>query len=342
MTLGGERDLSRLHVIVEGASARVVGVMPRAFEFPGQTDLWGPRELEADDSGRTAHGNSVVARLQPGVPLERAASEMNGIAAQLKQRYGNDDDATGASTMRLQDALVSQSRGALLLLLGAVGLVLLIACANVAATMLARGEERRLELAVRAALGAGRGRLVRQLIVESVVLGMIGATAGLLLAGWLVRVLQSVEGAALPPSSTISMDWRVLAFTLALGILTPLLFGLVPAVQASRPHLRGTLAEGGRSGAAPARAGVRSVLVGLEVAVALMLLVGAALLIRSFVNVMSVDPGFDPRGVVTAHVAVPATATRRPTGPRSSTTGCCSACARCRASPPRAPPISCR
>ena len=304
-TLGGQRDLSQVRVMVEGVSARVVGVMPASFDYPANTDLWYPRELEQDTSGRTSHGKSVVARLKPDVPLTRAAADVNAIAVQLKAQYGDDDNAIGTTTMRLQDALAMNSRPALLLLLAAVGLVLLIACANVAASLLARSEERRRELAVRAAIGAGRGRLIRQMLVECLVLGLIGAGAGLLLAGWIARVMGSFDGSALPAYARIAIDARVLVFTTTLGILTPLLFGLVPALQASKPDLRDTLAEGGRQGAAPGRAGMRSTLVAAEVAFALLLLVGAGLLIRSFSNVMSVNPGFDPRGAIAAEMAVP-------------------------------------
>jgi len=306
-TLGGEPDLPRLRVIIEGLSARVVGVMPASFEYPSRTDVWYPRELERDDSGRTSHGKAVVARLRPGVPLSRAAAEVNGIAEQLKAQYGNDDNAIGTTTMLLQDALAFDARPALLLLLGAVGLVLLVACANVAASLLARSEERRRELAVRAAIGAGRLRLIRQMLVESLLLGVVGAAAGLLLAAWMTRLLASVEGSAVPAYAHIAIDARVLIFTTVLAVLTPLVFGLIPALQASRPALRDALAEGGRQGAAPGRGRMRSALVAAEVGFALLLLVGAALLVRSFAKIMAVNPGFDPRGAVVAQMAVPGT-----------------------------------
>ncbi len=306
-TLNGETDLSKLRVLIEGQSARVVGVMPDRFEFPAGADLWMPKELWPDDSGRTAHNLTIVARLSRGMPLPTAVAEMDTIAKQLKQQYGTDDDAVGIDVVRLQDQLTAGSRDALLLMLGAVALVLLIACANVATTMLARGEERRTELAVRAALGANRGRLIRQLLIESLVLGVGGAVAGLLLAAWLIRALGSMDGIALPRQESIGIDRTVLLFTLALAFVTPVVFGLFPALQASRPDLRDALAEAGRGSAAPTRASARGLLVAAEVAVALLLLVGAALLIRSFANVLSVDPGFDPHHAVTATMAVPGT-----------------------------------
>ena len=305
-TLSSNADLSTLHLDLDGRTARVVGVMPPQFDFPGATDVWVPSEIEPDSSGRTAHNWSVVARLKDGVPLASAAAQMNAIAAQLKQQYGNDENAIGVATVRLHDLLTASTRQPLLLLLATVGLVLLIACANVATTLLARGEERRTEMAVRAALGAGRLRLIRQVLVESSVLGMAGGTAGLLLAAWMVRALQSVNALARPWHESISIDGRVTVFTLVLSLLTPLVFGLIPSVQGSRADLRDALAEGGRT-SAPARASVRTLLVIGEVAVALTLLVGSALLVRSFVRIMVVDPGFDVNGVVTADMSVPAT-----------------------------------
>jgi len=216
----------------------------------------------------------------------------------------------------LHDALIGGSRDALLTLLAAVALVLLIACANVASMLLVQGEERRGELAIRAALGAGRARIMRQLLVENVMLSAAGAACGLLLAGWLVRVLVALPGAALPRPEAIAVDRTVMLFAVALAVVTPLLFGLLPSMQLSRAELRDTLAEGGRSAVSPVRARVRSTLVAAEVAVALLLLVGSALLIRSFWNVVSVDAGFDPRAVITAEMAVPGT--KYPDGDRAA------------------------
>ncbi len=306
-TLGGERELSRLRVIIEGMPLRIVGVMPEGFEYPAKADLWAPKELIADTSGRTAHNYEVVGRLKRGVSLTQASAEMNTIAARLKAQYGADENAAAVVISTLMDATTSRSKQTLWLLLGAVGLVLLIACANVATAMLATGEERRGELALRAALGAGRGRIVRQLLAESLVIGGAGATGGLLIAGWLVRGLLSIDAVNLPRTGDIGIDGRVLLFAIGLGVITPLLFGLLPALQASRADLRTTLAEGARSGAAPVRSRVRALLVAAEVAVALVLLVGAGLLIRSFANVIAVDPGFDPGGAITASMSVPAT-----------------------------------
>ena len=315
-TLGAERDLSRLRLTIEGIPLRVVGVMPEGFEYPAKADLWVPKELIEETSGRTAHNFEVIGRLRAGVSLAQASAEMQEIAARLKQQHGANENAVGVEMKTLMDALTSQSKQTLWLLLGAVGLVLLIACANVATAMLATGEERRAEIALRAALGAGRGRIVRQLLIESLVIGTAGAAAGLLLAGWLLRALLSIEAVNLPRVESIGIDARVLLFAIALGILTPLLFGVLPSLQASRGELRDALAEGGRSGAAPSRSRVRAALVAAEVAVALVLLVGAVLLMRSFANVMAVDPGFDTGGAIAATMSVPAT--KYPDAPRSA------------------------
>jgi len=305
-TLSSDPDLPGLTLRIGDRDARVVGVMPESFTFPGGIDVWIPADLEQGGDRRTAHNWSVIARMKAGVAPAAAAAEMNAIGAQLKAQYGTDENAIGVSMTRLQDVVTQNSKNALLLLLATVGLVLLIACANVATTLLARGEERRTEMAVRAALGAGRARLVRQLLVESALLGVLGGIGGLLLAAWLVRALLSIDAVALPRHETIGVDGSVMAFTLVLALLTPLVFGLVPSLQASRANLRDALAEGGRA-AAPARATVRTLLVVGEVAIALVLLVGSALLVRSFAQIMAVDPGFDATGVVTANMSVPGT-----------------------------------
>jgi putative ABC transport system permease protein len=312
-TLGGQTDLSRLRVIIGGVPARVVGVMPEGFAYPDGADIWAPKELLPDTSGRTANNNRVIGRLKKGVTLPQAVADLNLIAAQLKEQYGRGTGAEAVQVMTLHDAITSTSKETLWLLLGSVGLVLLIACANVATAMLATGEE---ELALRAALGASRWRLVCQLLAESLTIGTAGAALGILLAGWAVRALLSLEAVGLPRGTEVGIDARVMLFTVALGLVTPLLFGLMPALQASHTELRDALAEGGRSGAAPMRSRVRGLLVAAEVAVALVLLVGAGLLIRSFVKVVSVDPGFDTGGGLVASMSVPAT--KYPDAPRSA------------------------
>jgi predicted permease len=303
--LGGNPDLQTRRVEVRGLTCRVVGVMPAGFAYPEGADVWIPKELFADKSGRSGHNISVVARLRTGVSLAQADAQLDTVVARLRERYPDTSDALSATSVRLHEALAGGSRDPLLMLVGAVGLVLLIACANVAGTLLARGEERRKELAVRAALGAARWRIARQLLTENVVLSLGGALGGLLLAAWLVRALLAINPVGLPRHDAVGINLPVVLFALALAILTPLLFGLVPSLQVSRMELRETLSEGSRAGTPPLRGRVRSALVAAEVAVALLLLVGAALLIRSFSNVMSVDMGFDTRGIITAEMSLP-------------------------------------
>jgi predicted permease len=307
--LGANRDLSALHLQVEGMAARVAGVMPPGFAFPADADLWMPQELGADRSGRTAHNYSVVARL--AAPFDRADAELRVVAAQVRAENPGDVDAESITMLPLQDALTLTSRTALWLLLGAVALVLLIACANVANTTIARGEERRAEIAIRSALGASRPRIVRQLLVESLLLGIAGAACGLVIGAWLLRAFLSLNTVSLA-GQTVTLDAAVLAFTGALGIVTPLLFGTAPALQLSRPDLRSTLAESGRGTRSIARRGVRNILIATEAAVALVLVVGSTLLIHSFWAVMSVDAGFDPTGVAAMEMSVPSTKYQAP------------------------------
>jgi predicted permease len=302
--LGANTRLSDLHVSLYGVDAAVVGVMPPGFAFPVGAEIWMPAEHWPDDSGRTAHNYRVFGRL--GAPFDAADAELRIVAPQIRRENPSDDDALSITMTRLQDALTGGSEDALLTLLVAVGLVLLIACVNVASTLLARGEERRSEIAVRAALGASRGRIIRQLLVESLVLGVFGAVAGLAIGMWLLRAFLALNTVPLG-GQQVSLDGRALAFTAALGVLTPLLFGSLPALYGSRPDLRSALVAGGRGSLSAGRRAVRSALVGAESAIALVLLVGAGILIHSFWNLLSVDPGFDPNGVAAIQLSVPDT-----------------------------------
>ncbi len=303
--LGRNPDLSALKVGVQGFTLRIVGVMPPGFAYPDGAGVWVPKELTADETGRTGHNNAVVARLRAGVGLTQADAQLDSVVGRLRAQHANDTDALSATSVGLHQALTGGTRDRLLMLVAAVGLVLLIACVNVASTLLARGEERRKELAIRAALGASRSRLVRQLLVENVILSTSGALGGLLLAGWLVRALLAIDASGLARADAVGISMPVVLFALALAFVTPLLFGLAPSMQISRTELRETLSEGSRGGSSPVRGHARRVLVAAEVAIALLLLVGAALLIRSFANVMAVDMGFDTRGVITAELSLP-------------------------------------
>jgi predicted permease len=301
-SLGADPDLNNLRVQLLRQSYRVVGVMPAQFSYPESTDVWIADELHGAGGSRTAHNYEVVARVKPGIELARADAEMDAIAGAIRAETAS--DAQGVTMIRLHEALTGESRSLLKVLAGAVGLVLLIACVNVAGTLLARGEERRRELAIRASLGAVRTRIVRQLLTENLLLSIGGAAGGLLLAGWLMRALVAANPTVVAMPDAVRMDRSVLLFALALAMVTPLLFGLVPALHASRTELRDVLAEGGRAGVSPFRARVRQTLIGLEVSIALLLLVASTLLIRSFWNVMAVDAGFNAAGVITAETSL--------------------------------------
>jgi len=300
--LAANANLPDLHLRLTGVNARVVGVMPPGFAFPAGADIWMPQEHWPDTTTRTGHNYRVLGRLK--APLDRADAELGVVAAQLRAENPGNEDALGITMIPLQEALTGGSKTALLVLLAAVALVLLIACVNVASTMLARGEERRTEIAVRAALGASRGRIVRQLLTESLLLGLLGAGLGLVLGAWLLRAFLALNTVPLA-GQRVALDGWVLAFTAALGVLTPLVFGVLPALQASRADLRSAIAEGGRGSLAAGRRVVRHPLVAAETGIALMLLVGSALLIHSFWNLLSVDAGFDPNGVAAIETSVP-------------------------------------
>jgi predicted permease len=298
-----------------GRGVTVVGVTPPGFKFPPDAaeavDYYVPfvaenaRHSAVSLNTRSSAFVSAVARLKPGVPFEGAASEVATIAARLEAQY---PDANAGRRFRLVPAhedLVGDYRAALLLILGAVGLVLLIACANVANLLLARAAARGREMAVRTALGASRPRIVRQLLTESLLLSLLGGGLGLLLAMWGVDLLVGLSPANIPRLADTSLDPTVFLFTLAVSVLTGVVFGLAPALQASRLDLAESLKEGGRSGAEGARRNrLRSALVISEVAISLVLLVGAGLLLKSFRQLLNTDPGYSPERVLALTVAL--------------------------------------
>jgi len=291
-------------------SATVLGVMPAGFRFPAtatKTEFLQPIASAIGERAkrRGSYSLRVVARLKPGVNASAAASEMRTIGVQLEQQYPDEGFRLGARFISLQDAVTWGTRTPLLVLLGAVGFVLLIACANVANLSLARAATRHREMAIRAALGAGRRRVMRQLLTESLLLSLLGGTLGLFVAWWGVQFLLASSPLALPRIKDVGLDANVLAFTAAISVLTGVIFGLAPALQASRADLQHSLKEGGRSATGDVlRNRVRAVLVVVEVALSLVLLVGAGLLGRSFVLLNEVRPGFEPERVLTTDVSL--------------------------------------
>ncbi|HEY6186737.1 MAG TPA: ABC transporter permease [Pyrinomonadaceae bacterium] len=297
-------------VMLNNESYTIIGVLPRDFEWQAPVDVFVPIGLGADKmQDRGNHpGIYVVGLLKPGVTVEQARAEMESIADRLAQQYVKSNEGNSVRLALLQDFATKEIRPALLVLLAAVGFVLLIACANVANLLLARSASRSKEIAIRTALGAGRWRLIRQLLTESVMMSLLGGLLGLLLAMWGIKGLQAVIPDDVPRLlvMNIGLDARVVAFTLIISVLTGLLFGLAPALQVSKTNLNESLKEGGRGATAGAsRQRVRNTLVVSEVALSLLLLVGAGLLIKSFLNLSQSDVGFDPDNVLTMRVALP-------------------------------------
>jgi putative ABC transport system permease protein len=307
---GADPNVVNRQIGVNGQAYTVVGVMPRDFEFPrAQAEMWTPfAPTDQTKANRTSHFLYTRARLKPGVSIEQAQAEMDTIAARLRQQYPDSNSQRGVRVASLPSESVAQIRPALLILLAAVGFVLLIACANVANLMLARATARQKEIAIRTALGAGRWRIIRQLLTESVLLSFVGGVFGLLLAKWGVDLLLASMprefALGIPGWNKIGLDYRVLAFTLVVSLATGILFGLFPAWQASKSDINETLKEGGRS-SATGRGRYRSALIVSEVTLALVLLVGAGLMIRSITRLMDVNPGFDPQNLVTLQLSLP-------------------------------------
>jgi putative ABC transport system permease protein len=303
---GGDPKIVGRTLTLNGEPYVVVGVAPRDCDMPRKTDLWVPLDFDYAAASRGAHFFGTIGRLKDGVSLEKATAEMTGIAAQLEKQYPDTNTSWTVVLMGLRDSLVEQIRPALLLLMVAVGFVLLIACANVANLLLAKMAAREREIAVRAALGASRTRLVRQMLVEILILFLAGGLLGAGVAWFGVKGLLALVPDTLPLPQQVRVDGRVLAFTLLAALATGFLFGLVPSLSATGQRLYGALKEGGRA-MAGGRQGrvVRNILVGVEVGLALALLVVSGLLIRSFARLSGVDPGFKPEGVLTARLSIP-------------------------------------
>ena len=300
---GARRDALGARLELDGRPFTVIGVMPERFGIEGsRAELWTPMRLDPSVDYRTRTGRYLtsIARLKPGVTPERAQADMSAIARRLEAAHPIFNEGWGANVVPMYEQVVGGIRRALLVLSGVVAFVLLIACANVANLLLARSTARTREVAVRAALGAGRARMIRQLLTESVVLSALGGAVGLLLAYWGVQAVKVLAPRGVPRVASISIDGWTMAFTLVVALVTGLLFGLVPALQAGRGNLQTILREGSRG--STGSGGARAVLVAAQVALSLVLLIGAGLMMRSFVRLQSVDPGFDPEGVLTGRV----------------------------------------
>jgi len=291
---------------LDGESFTVVGVMPPSFQFPPQAlqnELWINAPFDANDLNRRGwRPLGMVARLKPGVSMDQANAELKTIAGM----FPVSGPVPSAYAVSLHEQVVGRVRRALLVLLGAVGFVLLIACANVANLSLSQAAARQREMAIRAAIGASRARLIRQLLVEGVPLALLGGGVGLMLSVWIVEMLVSVNPDNIPRTNEIGVDLRVLGFTLSVSLLAGIVFSLAPAWQSSKLDLNESLKEGGRGTSVSFRRfSLRSLLLVSEVALSLMLLIGAALMTNSFARLLRVDPGFDPRGVLTMRVTLP-------------------------------------
>jgi predicted permease len=303
---GGDPSVLGRKVILDDSAYVVIGVMPRDFHFPSrEVEIWTPFQFGAGDyEDRNNNYVNCVARLKSGVSVEQARAEMSVIATRLERQYPKENAKHGATVNRLRDELSSQSRLLLIALCGAAGCVLLIACANLANLLLARGLVRQKELAVRTALGAGRERLVRQLITESLVLAIPGGALGVLLAVTAVPLLARLVPNSLPVAQTQSVDWRMLTFAGVLTSVTGVAFGVFPALRASRnPDLSG-LREGSRAGGGR-KERIRSMLVIAELVASVVLLISSGLLMRALWKVQATDPGFRTDGVLTLRTALP-------------------------------------
>jgi putative ABC transport system permease protein len=309
---GGDPNIVGQTITLNGVARTIIGVMPPEFNFPRGAEVLAPLAFTPELSrNRGNHAYLAVGRLKAGGSLEQAQADISTIARRLEQQYPETNTGLSAIVYPLLADTVRQYRAALLVLMGAVGFVLLIACANVANLMLARTTGRLREVAIRAALGAGRGRIVRQLMTESLVLAVLGGALGVLLAVWGLDLLKaSLPDDALrfvPGLNKLGLNYPVLGFTLLVSVLTGMIFGLAPALQASKPNLNEALKEGGggKSTAGLGRHRLRATLVVAEVALSLMLLVGAGLLMKSFLNLLNTSPGFNPENVLTMNLILP-------------------------------------
>src|SRR6266404_1298381 len=312
---GSDANIVGRDITINSQPYSVVGVMPDAFRFPGWAPVWVPLAWSNEDRAvRSNHNYMVVGRLKPGVAIEQAKSELGAISTRLEQQYPEDDKGWGATAIPLREQLVGDIRPALLVLFGAVAFVLLIACANVANLVLAKTLARRKEIAIRTALGAGRAAIVRHILAETVVLSVAGGALGLLLARLSIGLMVKLLADRLPRFVEVTLDTQVLVFTLVVSILTGVLAGLIPGLRFTRTDVNEALKQGSRGSSDAGGGKTRNVLVVSEVALSLVLLIGAGLMVRTLWELRSVKPGFDSANVLTMDVVVPADRFSAPAG----------------------------
>lgn len=308
---GGADTVIGSQVRLNGTPTEIIGVVPDWFRHPSKSDAWMLSPLDVptsplgvdDNDSRAVQYFAAVGRVAAGKTVVEAREQLKAIGARLATEFASTNAGETLDGAPLADSLVADVRPALFVLMGAVGFVLLIACANVAGLLMARGAARRRELAVRTALGAGRGRLMQQLLTESLLLAAAGGALGLLVGAWALQLLVSMAPENLPRLDEVSLDWRVALFTFAATIVVGVLFGLAPAMQGSRPELNTDLKDGGRTGTA--RTGARNLMVVAQVALSLVLLIGAGLMFTSFSRLRAVDPGFRTSELVTVQLMLP-------------------------------------
>jgi putative ABC transport system permease protein len=303
--LGGVTDLSAVKLNIENRAVSVIGVLPPGFRFPDDSNIWMPRELNQRLPSRSAHNWSVLGRLRDGIAPEQARAELASIASQIHRQYGQDVDMTDVAVFRLQDAMTIDVRPALMILLGSVTFLLLIACANVANLLLAQATARQRELAIRAAIGATRGRLVQQFLTEALLLSLAGGAAGVLAARWGVVALVRLAPPELPMVEQVSVSFPVLLFALGVSLLVAVGLGVFNALRATSGTTQSALAEHGRSqtGAPRSHHLGRAIIAG-QLAITLVLLTGAGLLGRSLLRVLATDPGFHTEHIITVDLAL--------------------------------------
>ena len=303
----GDPEILSKTIILDSKPYQVIGVMPAGLSLPQSAELWVPMtfDVNPDMKQRKAHFLRPIGRLKPGVTLLQAQADTDVIAAQLAEQFPDSNTGWNLRLLSLREQLVGSTRTTVFILFGAVGLVLLIACANVANLLMVRAAARQKEIALRTALGASRLRIIRQMLTESLLLSILGGALGALLAIWGVQLLVSLSADSLPRTVDIRIDATVLAFTLLISLVTGLLFGLAPAFRTTKVNLSDSLKDGARGSEGVMRNRTRSLLVVFESAVAVVLLIGAGLLVRSLIALQNVDPGFDSNNVLTLRLDLP-------------------------------------